>query len=43
MTTQCAWCVKAGRVERIEGASDGMCAEHLEELYPEPEGEERGR
>ena len=37
MTTQCAWCVAAGRVERIPGASDGICPEHLEEHYPEEE------
>lgn len=37
MTVQCAWCVAAGRVKRITGASDGICSECLEELYPEEE------
>ena len=37
MTTQCAWCVAAGRVERVEGASDTICEPCLEELYPEEE------
>lgn len=37
MTTQCAWCVAAGRVERIEGASDSICPSCLEEHYPEEE------
>jgi len=40
MTIQCAWCIKAGRVKPIPGASDTICDECLEELYPE-EGEER--
>ena len=48
MTTQCAWCVAAGRVERIEGASDTICEPCLEEHYPEDLTaqkaiEERGR
>jgi len=37
MTTQCSWCIAAGRIEPIPNASHTICEEHLAELYPEEE------
>lgn len=37
MTTQCSWCIAAGRIEQLPDVSHTICDECLEERYPEEE------